>query len=270
MAKILIKKGNQADLHTLDVGEPAFCKDTHKLLIGSPDGNITIGTDPGQMTSTIQSGVFAIDSTSITISAPDFDAVNDVVFLYIGGLLQTRNIDYTVSGNAINKVNTDLPWYSEYVYDIVIFKHSPLVVGDYVLPISSYESRNTLDTNTTTVAIGIPQYNKGSDVLLVFKNGSKLLINEDFTVTNDSVIEATLTWNSGSVIDFVVIKSRAGLLDNYDGRVLLENSVAINALDESLQNTINTSNIIVDEITGDKYKWAVRNGVPFLKVIEVN
>jgi hypothetical protein len=38
--KIILRKGVQADIPVLDIGEPAFTTDTHRLYVGSSAGNV--------------------------------------------------------------------------------------------------------------------------------------------------------------------------------------------------------------------------------------
>lgn len=42
--KILVKRGLKANLPVLDPGEPAYCEDTKEYFIGTPEGNVLVGS----------------------------------------------------------------------------------------------------------------------------------------------------------------------------------------------------------------------------------
>ena len=263
---ILIKRGNEANLPVLSIGELAVTLDTKKLFIGTDSGNLEFTRFGYNVKSILESGVFSSSTSSFDIIFEDFDSNADALMVYIGGLIQTKGTDYSVSNNTINKIGD--PWESGYVYDVIILKNRPLYTQGDKIPLAHYESRTTLLSDSDIASIGISEYNKDTDILLAFLNGDKLLKDVDFFIDNDTQISKTAgTWSTGDNLDFLVIKSKSSLDDTYDGRVLLEKSVSIESFEDSLQSIVN--NIIEDEITGDKYIWTARNGVPYLKVVEV-
>jgi hypothetical protein len=73
----------------------------------------------------------------------------------------------------------------------------------------NWENTVTLVAANNTVNIGIQSYLHGRDILMVYKNSTKLIEGTDFTVSADSLSISTVsgTWESGAVFDFLVLYS---------------------------------------------------------------
>lgn len=74
------------------------------------------------------------------------------------------------------------------------------------------KSSTTINTSTNTVAINIPEFNKNTDILMVYKNSTYIEENEDYTISEDSmsIINPNGNWNESEVemvFNFVVLKS---------------------------------------------------------------
>jgi hypothetical protein len=73
----------------------------------------------------------------------------------------------------------------------------------------NWENTVTLGAANNTVNIGIQSYLHGRDILMVYKNSTKLIEGTDFTVSADSLSISTVsgTWESGAVFDFLILYS---------------------------------------------------------------
>lgn len=114
------------------------------------------------------------------------------------------------------------------------------------------KSNTTLSTNSNEVSIGISEYNKTRDLLLVYKNSVYIENGIDYTVSSDSLkIVATNseTWSSGSTFNFICLANVPELGEySIDGKKLLANSVSIDKLESSLQNSLNK---LINDLTID-------------------
>jgi len=127
MSDIRLKRGNKADLPLLAIGEPAFTLDTKEFYVGSADGNIQLSTMNGVGVKNYSfAGTFDTPTSSKQIELPIYQP-GDSVMVYIGGLLKTKDVNYTLD-NATGTVikiddGTGTTWPTGYTYDFVVLKN---------------------------------------------------------------------------------------------------------------------------------------------------
>ena len=109
------------------------------------------------------------------------------------------------------------------------------------------KSNTTLSINSNEVSIGISEYNKTRDLLLVYKNSVYIENGIDYTVSSDSLkIVATNseTWSSGSTFNFICLANVPELTEySIDGKKISLNSISLDKLDSSLQDIISNNSI---------------------------
>lgn len=116
------------------------------------------------------------------------------------------------------------------------------------------QKKNTviINTQTTEVNIGIPEYDKDTDVLMVFKNSTYLEENEDYTISEDStkINSINETWNTSNIemtFNFIVFKN-VPELTRLDGSLILDGSIPLSKLSNDIINLIQTSSSISSRI----------------------
>ncbi len=73
--------------------------------------------------------------------------------------------------------------------------------------IAEYKNTVTLGSESNQVSIGIAEFNKDNDSLLVFEDGSYIEVYTDYTIPSNSIIQKVSgNWSSGTVFNFIVIK----------------------------------------------------------------
>jgi hypothetical protein len=71
----------------------------------------------------------------------------------------------------------------------------------------SYKNTVTIVENLSTVPIGIAEFDKDNDFLMVFVNSTFAALTSDYTIpNNDNISKVAGEWNSGTVFNFVIIK----------------------------------------------------------------
>lgn len=163
---ILIKRGLEKDLPTLSVGEPGFTTDTHKLFIGTSNGNVQIAnindvnsiqtpsvipnsyswiSTDGQDTFSIPSGkFFDIKLMSVTVGGviqPNITLINDTTFQ----LPEPLNIG----------VNVYVEWYESAVPITGGHHTTHEVNGSDEIDITKLKNYDTLINNNSTMSNNI-------------------------------------------------------------------------------------------------------------------
>lgn len=111
-----------------------------------------------------------------------------------------------------------------------------------------------ITTSVTEVTIGIPYYNKSSDMLMVFKNSVYLEENEDYTISPDNTTINCISgqsWNgtqeSKIIFNFVVLKN-VPELSELDGSIIKDRSIPNTKLSSELINNIKKINVKLTEV----------------------
>jgi hypothetical protein len=82
--------------------------------------------------------------------------------------------------------------------------------------IVEYKNTVILDSDSNQVLIGIAEFDKDTDSLLVFVNSTYIEVVEDYTIPDNTMIEkVTGDWDNGTVFNFIVIKKEifTGVID---------------------------------------------------------
>ena len=100
-----------------------------------------------------------------------------------------------------------------------------------------YQNKVVLSQNASNVVIGIPEYNKNDDVLLVVANGITLTKGEDYTIAQNgiSINKKNGTWNKDTEFNFTVLKTQRVEHTYADGSLISEGSVTDNQLAEGIR-----------------------------------
>jgi len=101
--KILIRRGNKADLPTLTDGEPGFARDTEEFFVGSPTGNKQVGAGPAD-TDALPEGATNKYYTEGRVNANSAVAANTAKKesngIVVIGLVAEAGVDYVFTGTA--------------------------------------------------------------------------------------------------------------------------------------------------------------------------
>ena len=98
-----------------------------------------------------QDGIIPTGDTTLEITIEDFDITDNILF-FVGGLLKSRGVEYTLSGDTIT--NIGLAWPDDVVYDILLFKDTAFDM-----------QTGTLSEDQIGIPITVPGYeNSGEDI----------------------------------------------------------------------------------------------------------
>ena len=104
------------------------------------------------------------------------------------------------------------------------------------------KSNTTLASESRSVSIGISEFVKERDLLMVYKDNIYLENNINYTIGSDGRINiyGATSWAKGSVFNFVVILNVPELTEGYiiNGQKLSSGSVSLDKLDDDLQDLI--------------------------------
>ena len=134
----------------------------------------------------------------------------------------------------------------------------------------SLSSSTVVSSPVREVAIGIKDFNKNTDFLMVYKNSTYLTENIDYTISSDSkkIVSINGNWNEEALSDyrfsFVVIKETN--LINPEAVVGTENikdgSVTVDKLDEGVKEILNEVSVINNELSKtENTLYTTENGV---------
>lgn len=122
------------------------------------------------------------------------------------------------------------------------------IAGSNQVGTSSFKylkSNITLIENTGEVSIGISDYNKTTDLLLVYKNSVYIENSIDYNISSDSLKITSISpevWMSGTQFNFICLKN-VPELENYsiNGSKIQLETISIDKLDSELQQLINSA-----------------------------
>lgn len=104
----------------------------------------------------------------------------------------------------------------------------------------------TIEEATNKVAIGIVDFNKNTDLLLVYKNTVYLEENMMYTISSDSsyINNPNGNWDANSLFNFIVIKNNGFGNSNLPGSgnnnfEIADNSITEDKLDQDLKEKLN-------------------------------
>ena len=75
--------------------------------------------------------------------------------------------------------------------------------------VTTLYNRVVLETSSSEVLIGIANFNKDKDVLMLYQNSTYIALNQDYSISSDNlkVINLNGTWAAGTVIDLTVFQN---------------------------------------------------------------
>lgn len=127
------------------------------------------------------------------------------------------------------------------------------IVANGKVGIDYFKGRTVLKQNSSTVIIGVPEYNRTTDFLMVFINGLLGVEGINYTIQNDnySIKGIGGNWEIGDEFDFVVLKKTIVLLDRYDAGLFQDGTIRKEKLTQALQDEISKSTSDVIKINKD-------------------
>lgn len=152
----------------------------------------------------------ATSSTYAEINIPGFNPNLDSIMVYENSVYLEEGEDYTIS--ADNRTITNISegmWYGTQedpvVLNFVVFKGTNPKGGSQVI------KKSTILYNQVR-EVGISDFDKNKDNIMVYENSAYLEENEDYTISGDSTkIIAQKTWNGTErdpvVLNFVIFKN---------------------------------------------------------------
>ena len=122
------------------------------------------------------------------------------------------------------------------------------------------QEKNTVIVKNTTsqVEIGISNFDKSRDLLLVFKNSTYLEDGLDYTISEDNskIVSTEGDWNESGLeisFNFIVFRNETKDLVNIDGSIISDNSITLSKLSGDViqvlnKNTKDTNSILLNII----------------------
>lgn len=196
------------------------------------------------------SSLLSIDGNKLPVSIADFDKSLDSVLLFRNSVLTT---DYTISDDSKNILKNSGNWIDDIklpmYFDTLFLRNTK----------SSYKQQ-VINSNKVSIDIGIDNYDKSKDTLIVFKN-SVLLQPDKYTISDDSKLISTTgsVWvastEQNAYFDFYVIKNTLSttnqIILNTSSTTVDISSLAYNKTTDTLLVFKNTT--YFTDYTIDKY-----------------
>lgn len=160
----------------------------------------------------------------------DAESINDVRFFVSKTepkCKQTTDVWFDTSLNQVKQFNGEQ-------WEIIVSGTG----GTGGQSMASYRHSVTVNSPTNYVSIGIPEFNKNTDILFVYQNSIYLELDQDYALDDSTKIRClTGQWSSSGeqqVFNFVVLKNVIKGYDGIDGGLLKNNSITKNKLSQDI------------------------------------
>ena len=108
------------------------------------------------------------------------------------------------------------------------------------------KNNSIVNSQVSTVEIGIPEYDSKHDVLFVYLNSTYLEEKQDYTIVDNQRIRTVYqSWDGSEepqIFNFVVFKNVAQAFDGIDGALLNNNTITESKLSSEVLKKINSTN----------------------------
>lgn len=167
----------------------------------------------------------------------DAESINDVRFFVSKTepkCKQTTDVWFDTSLNQVKQFNGE-------EWEIIVSGTGGTGGGS---SLASYRNSVIVTSPTRSVSIGIPEFDKDTDVLFVYQNSVYLELDQDYSLDDSTMITALNgEWCSNTeqqIFNFVVLKNVIQGYQGIDGALLKNNSITRNKLSLDLLDLINS------------------------------
>lgn len=145
----------------------------------------------------------------------DYSYRSDIMEVHLNGVLLIEGIDYNYSNGKIVKIDKSEGWNPHSVEGQKMFFKVLKNLGDttgIVTKTISISSSTTISSPASEVEIGIVEYNKDTDTLMVYVNSTFMIEGVDYEInsTGSKIVSKNGNWNeegiNGYTFAFVVLK----------------------------------------------------------------
>ena len=184
------------------------------------------------------------DTNTINIGIPEYNKLKDILLVFQNGMYIHQDADFTVN-NSNQIIKSSGNWEKDTIFEFIVIAS---VSGNSDVFLTNAYTKIFVATsnNTSVIPIGIPEYNKFTDVLEVYFKNLVLYEGDNYTIGTDSINLVGTALEIGEKILF---------------RVLKKVRTDVTAIDS---NQIK----IIDDVNGNKYLLKISNGLLYLKEVE--
>ena len=197
------------------------------------------------------------DSNEVEICISNFNKDNDTILVFKNALHLIEDIDFSINDDSSKIINVDpniWEWDAGDEFSFTVFKNVSEVDGDLIevqveyinASLVKYENVVTVDNAVSEVEIGIEEFDKEKDTMMVFKNSTHMTEGVDYSISDDSskIIPIGENWNldnlEGFEFSFIVFKNVAdsAIENSLAGTVIKDGTITVDKLGEDVQEAI--------------------------------
>ena len=188
--------------------------------------------------------IISADTNTVGIGIAEFNKTKDILLVFQNGMYIHQDADFTINdSNQIIKSSGN--WLKDTIFEFTVVMSVNGNPDAYSVN-SITKLFTATSNNTSVIQIGIPEYNKFTDILEVYFKNLVLYEGVNYTIGTDSITLLGTVLNINDQILF---------------RVLKKTRTDATMIDTSQMK-------FVDKITGKKYIWGIENGLVFLEEVE--
>lgn len=203
--------------------------------------------------------VLNAESNNVQHGFSTFDKSKDVMFVYINSTFIQERIDYNISANGSSIETISENWPANSTFDFIIMKSEPTT--DIASTVRLKNLVPIVAADTSNIEIGIPDFNKNTDILEVYQDNLQLYEDLQYTISDDgrSINLINYVVDANSNFMFYVWKKILIAADKTDGSLLLPDSVDNEKLASDIKigslaqlNTSSKTNVVdsINEVAG--------------------
>lgn len=259
-------------LNQIDGADKLITDSLHRLVTDE-DKERWNNNSGGSISMATKEAVYNLTTTKavIPINIAEYNPSKHTLFVIKNTTTLANNVDYTISADGLTITNISGNWVG--TEDVPIRFHfiaqmTAQLQPDLVATAILNNTYTAAQDNITNIPIGINEYNYLSDYLFVYQGEIRLIEGIHYTLYSDKVSISLLEYSlkTGDIVYFEVLKSTQKNLDLSDGTLIRAGTIPETALAEPVRNKL--GGIIVDGVTGIKYKLIIENGALGIQEVE--